>query len=348
MRLLSPLVALLICTGCHVRAPVPGVRLSGDTEGRAEGQVEAEADVRVRVRAEGRYRAPPPPPPEERPEPVPLEDAPVVEFFGVPLEGTQDVVFVLDRSGSMKQPARGRIAEIRGDRGSTPPEPGVESPGDDPPADDAPGEPSGGAPYDAAGEPSGAMPDDTPDDDPARATPDDAPAEPPAQPTEPPADDPTAASPDEPPDEPAATRETPRKIDVARDELIDALTRLPGGTRLNVVFFNDWLEAYAPELTPLGESAREDLIQFVERTEPSHSTALATAMRAAFVMDAKHVVILSDGLGNKGGGPDVILRDAREAMRGGVRIDAIGIGKNQDAGLLRALADESGGLYQAL
>jgi hypothetical protein len=35
-------------------------------------------------------------------------------------------------------------------------------------------------------------------------------------------------------------------------------------------------------------------------------------------------------------------------MRGGVRIDTIGLGKGQDAALLQALASESGGIYQPL
>ena len=85
----------------------------------------------------------------------------------------------------------------------------------------------------------------------------------------------------------------------------------------------------------------------MERT-PSGPTALATALRAAFVMNARRVVVLSDGLGNVGGDSRSILRDAREAMRGGVRIDAIGLGRDQDANLLRTLATESGGIYQPL
>jgi hypothetical protein len=78
------------------------------------------------------------------------------------------------------------------------------------------------------------------------------------------------------------------------------------------------------------------------------STALAPAMRTAFVMNARRVVLLSDGLGNVGGNADAVLRDAREAMHGGVRIDTIGLGRGQDDRLLSKLAGESGGLYQAL
>ena len=52
--------------------------------------------------------------------------------------------------------------------------------------------------------------------------------------------------------------------------------------------------------------------------------------------------------GTVGGNDQTLLRDAREAIRGGVRIDPIGLGRDQDRRLLRTLAGESGGLYQPL
>jgi hypothetical protein len=334
MRFLVPIVALLICTGCHVRAPVPaGVR--------AAGHADLRVDVRLRVRAEPRYQPPPPPP--VRPEPVPLEGAAVVEFFGVPLEGTQDVVFLLDRSGSMTDPAPGALALL-----SSPPpaptQPDPASPEGMPPAA-APEANAPAEPYDppshASAEPASHTGESMPRD-PAMDPPTDGPDEPDVTP-----DDPATEPPTDAPDDTAVAPEVPRKIDVARRELNEALAQLPAGTRLNVLFFNDWLETYAPGLFPMEEPRRDDLIRFVDGTEVRGATALATAMRAALLMGARHVVLLSDGRGNVGGGSEEILRDAREAMRAGVRIDTIGIGADQDRPLLRALADESGGLYQA-
>ena len=241
MRLPSLLLVLLACAGCHAgaRVTVP-VRVS------------VEADVRVEARAEARARA-------QAETTVELEGAPIVEFFGIPLEGSPEVVFVLDRSGSMNESVHGPAAQIA-----------------------TPAGPAG------------------------------------------------------------------RKIDVAQEELVAALEKLPEGTRVNVVFFNDQLEAYAPSMVPLEERDRERLVQFVRETTPERNTALAYAMRVAFLMNAGRVVLLSDGLGNVGGDADIILQDAREAMRGGVRIDTIGLGIDQDDDLLRALATESGGIYQRL
>jgi hypothetical protein len=146
----------------------------------------------------------------------------------------------------------------------------------------------------------------------------------------------------------AAVPRQPRKIDVAQAELVAALEQLPAGTRMNVLFFNRELEAFAPNMVPLDEPGRAGLIDFVKETVPTGSTALAPAMRTAFLMNARRIVLLSDGLGNVGGNAQAVLRDAREAMRGGVRIDTIGLGMGQNAELLQALSAESGGLYQPL
>jgi hypothetical protein len=237
MRPLSLVPVLLVCTACGVRVPLPpGLAVS------LGAKVKVHVDAKVEVA-------------------VPIQGAAVVEFFGVPLDGAQDVVFVLDRSGSMDEAAPGDLAQVA-----------------------------------VAGAPG----------------------------------------------------QVPRKIDVAHEELIDALQRLPAGTRINVIFFNDELDALGPAMFPLEDGNRDAMIAYIGSTVASGSTALAPAMRTAFLMSAQRIVLLSDGLGNVGGSSSSLLRDAREAIRGGVRIDTIGLGNGQDAKLLSALADESGGIYQRL
>src|SRR6476646_10518081 len=99
-------LAMLLLVACAVRLPRPGeIGISVKTSVRASAYVE-------------------PPPPA-----VALEGAPVVEFFGIPLDGAQDVVFVLDISGSMSEAARGRIAQVR----VVPPPPPVRPPPPGPP-----------------------------------------------------------------------------------------------------------------------------------------------------------------------------------------------------------------------
>lgn len=286
MRPWSLILLLLGCASCVVRVPQPrGVAVSVNAAIHANARIEVAQPLQ-------------PPPPPKPPEPaVELQGAPVVEFFGIPLEGAPDVVFVLDCSGSMDELAQGRIAQISSQGG----QPGQDAQSGQP-GQDAQSDPAG---QDVQGGQSS-----------------------PAEQSSPPA--------------------APRKIDVARNELVDALQRLPAGTHMNVIFFNRRVEAFAPGMIPLEESGREGLIGFVKEMTATGSTALVPAMRTAFLMNARRIVLLSDGLGNVGGDSRALLRDAREAMRGGVRIDTIGLGRTQDAELLQTLARESGGLYQAL
>jgi hypothetical protein len=137
----------------------------------------------------------------------------------------------------------------------------------------------------------------------------------------------------------------PTKLEVAQAELIDAIARLPAGTRMNILIFSNEVEGYAPSLVVIDEPIRADLIAFVREMRPDTATALQPAMRTGFLLNAPRIVLLSDGLGNIGGGPEDIMRDVHEAMRGGVRIDTIGLGRGQDAHLLARLAAETGGLY---
>lgn len=303
MRVRSILPLLVLAVACRVQVPRPG---------------DIGISVKVTTRVEARVQ----PAPETI---VAIQGAPVVEFFGIPLEGAQDVVFVLDVSGSMSERAQGRLAQIQVANDPPPAAPTTT------PASTAPPE----TPPDPQQAPETWQPPTSPD-------------QPPPPPDQPPPPDWQPQPPPDPQPPPPAAPPPPRKIDVAQVELVDALERLPAGTRMNVVFFNSGIEAFAATLVPLADPDRPGMITFVKSTIPAGSTALAPALRTAFLMNARRIVLLSDGLGNVGGSSEAVLRDAREAMRGGVRIDTIGLGYAQDRALLETLARESGGLYQGL
>ncbi|MBL8621218.1 MAG: VWA domain-containing protein [Myxococcales bacterium] len=306
------------------------IALRGAVHGNVAVVVPADVSVGVQVTAPT-----PPPPPPPPPEPVAIVGAPIVEFFGVPLEGAQDVVFVLDCSGSMLSPAQGRLATIAVPMATAlPPAP--------PPPPPAPPPLDPSAPAVIPGYPAGQQPPPPPPP-PVVSQPPPPPVI--SQPPPPPAA-PIDVAVTPPPAPPVAQATT--KFDIAQSELVDALRRLPDGTRINVIFFNSELEAVSPVLVTLQASDRDPLTSFVLDKQADGSTALTPAMRMAFLMNARRIVLLSDGLGNVGGSGGALLRDAREAVRGGVRIDTIGLGADQDRHLLHALAAESGGLYQAL
>ncbi len=320
-----PLVALSLLSACSVRVPrgIP-VHVSGKASIRAD----------VRVQAQGTARA--------DTVLVPLQGAPVTEFFGIPLADAQEVLFVLDISGSMAERAEGRLATIPPPPPATAAEPAPPGPADTnapppnapPPNAPPPNAPPPNAPPPNAPPPASSQPPGTP---PPMGYPS---GSPPPSTVAPPAQQTVASG--------GVAVTSPTKLEVAQAELIEALSRLPVGTRLNILVFSDEVDAYAPATVVIDETRRADLVGFVREMQAAGATALQPALRLAFLLNAPRIVLLSDGLGNVGLGPEEILRDTREAMKGGVRIDAIGIGKDHDAKLLTRLATETGGLYQPL
>jgi hypothetical protein len=111
-----------------------------------------------------------------------------------------------------------------------------------------------------------------------------------------------------------------------------------------IIFFDDELAAFAPQMLTLDPQTRASAIDFVARIKPGSSTAAVPALRLAYQAGAARVVLLSDGLANTGGSADTLIGEARIAMQRGVRFDTVGLGIDQDSALLTSLAAESGGM----
>lgn len=142
----------------------------------------------------------------------------------------------------------------------------------------------------------------------------------------------------------AKTKTLPSKMAAAKAELVQALERLPDGTRFMIIFFDSEIAAFLPHMATLDGNTRAAAIAFVRGIEPGGSTAAVPALRLAYGQGAARVILLSDGLANDGGGAGDLLAEARSAMHAGVRFDTVGLGIDQDARLLETLAGESGGL----
>ena len=207
----------------------------------------------------------------EAPTPVIRADVHVqISFFGIPLAGAQDVVFVLDRSGSMHGIAAGFAGEDVGMSKTQTAIVGI-----------------------------------------------------------------------------AGTLMGPKnlsKMEAAKAELVNTLQAMPDGTRFMIIFFDDDLSAFAPNMLTLEAGTRAAAINFVRNIKPGGSTAAVPALRLAYKAGAARVILLSDGLANTGGSADDLIAEARVEMQRGVRIDTVGLGIDQDSALLNTLAAESGGL----
>ena len=197
-----------------------------------------------------------------------------VSFFGVPLDGAQDVVFVLDRSGSMSGVSAGFSGQSVGmSKGA------------------AIATSLGGTLVNSvAGGP------------------------------------------------------LPSKLEAAKSELANTLRAMPDGTRFNIIWFDDRLKALSPHLVVLEPHTRAGVEAFIRGIDTGGSTAAVPALELAYSIGARRIVLLSDGLANTGGGGGELLSRARDEMARGVRFDTVGLGIDQDAGLLQTLARESGGV----
>ncbi len=197
-----------------------------------------------------------------------------VQFFGVPLDGAQDVVFVLDRSGSMSGVSAGFAGSQVGMSKTGALLAGL----------------GGSIANSAAGGP------------------------------------------------------LPTKLEAAKQELIGTLRSMPDGTRFNIIWFDDALQALSPRMMVLEPRTRAGVESFIMAITTGGSTAAVPALDLAYSIGAARIILLSDGLANTGGGGGALLSNARGEMRRGVRFDTIGLGIDQDASLLQTLAAESGGV----
>jgi von Willebrand factor type A domain len=197
-----------------------------------------------------------------------------VSFFGVPLDNAQDVVFVLDRSGSMSGVATGFSGQAVGMSRTQSLVAGL------------------GA-------------------DIANAV----------------AGDPLAS-----------------KLDAAKAELVRTIRAMPDGTRFNIIFFDDEINALSRSMMTLHPGTRAGVEAFISGIEPGGSTAAVPALELAYEIRAARIILLSDGLANTGGGADALLERARAQIGMGVRFDTVGIGLDQDLELMQKLAGESGGV----
>jgi hypothetical protein len=136
----------------------------------------------------------------------------------------------------------------------------------------------------------------------------------------------------------------PSKLEAAKQELLDTLDHMPDGTRFDVVFFDDDIAALSRSLMVLSPATRAHVAAFVRAIKPGGSTAAVPALDLAYSIGARRIVLLSDGLANNGGGRDDLMARARPQIARGVRFDTVGIGLDQDADLLQALAADSGGM----
>lgn len=139
----------------------------------------------------------------------------------------------------------------------------------------------------------------------------------------------------------------PTRIDVAKEQLINALEAYPLGNLFNVLFFSNGVASWQDTMVEMDEPMREDTIAYTEDRKAGGGTAVFTALERAFedpLVDT--IYIMTDGAPTAGAivNPARIREEvARWNSARHVQINSVAVG--QDSPLLRWLAEDSGGKY---
>jgi hypothetical protein len=149
------------------------------------------------------------------------------------------------------------------------------------------------------------------------------------------------------------------KIDVARRELIQAVTGLPEGASFNIVAFGTSTKPYSPKLVEATPEARKHAKFWIQNLELEGSTNMGGALIEAFesllpgtrAKDAEiadTIVVMTDGIPNCGpiGDAEDVLSEIRRRNRDhAVTIHCVYLGNEGNVKFLQSLAAENGGQF---
>ncbi len=137
------------------------------------------------------------------------------------------------------------------------------------------------------------------------------------------------------------------RLVLAKEALIQALTRFIRDTRFNIVFFHTRVRAWGKKLMWAVRANQEKAVRFVKSTLPTGPTNLYGALKAAFRdKDADTIYLLSDGSPTAGEviDPAAIAKEVLSWNRTRrIVIHTISLGTSSP--LLKRLAKETGGQY---
>jgi HEAT repeat protein len=138
------------------------------------------------------------------------------------------------------------------------------------------------------------------------------------------------------------------RLDVVKQEVEGALTRMKNGTSFNVVFFGSTVRRWREELTPMDDETRREAIAFVKEQGYLGGTAVYDALKAVFADPrVEHIYLLSDGqpYGGEIDDPKAIVEEVeRWNRKRGLRIHCISAGYVNK--MLVELAELTGGQFR--
>ena len=138
------------------------------------------------------------------------------------------------------------------------------------------------------------------------------------------------------------------RIEIAKDQLSRAVSRLPDGDLFNMIFFSGGVRPWNDAVTKMTKSSRAEALAFVARQKAAGATAVYDALERAFEDERVDTIfLLTDGSPSAGKIQDegrIAQAIARLNSVRMVQINCISVGRR--SALLRRLAEDSGGTYR--
>lgn len=146
----------------------------------------------------------------------------------------------------------------------------------------------------------------------------------------------------------ARTNTTPPtpKMDAARRDLLGALESLRPGTNFTIITFGEHAAEWPAGVRAAGPATISLAREYVATLNAAGGTPMAEALQLGFQSpNVRTLFVVTDGRPNSGGILQFVqrLQEARDGRR--VVINTVGIGKDQDGGLLCQLALDNEGIY---
>ncbi|HYC77979.1 MAG TPA: HEAT repeat domain-containing protein [Planctomycetota bacterium] len=153
-----------------------------------------------------------------------------------------------------------------------------------------------------------------------------------------------------------------KRIDVAKEELVNSIRSLPDDATFNIVFYNHEHSAWKTKPVKADKAGKAEAIKWAEAVTAVGATNIFDALELGFQLagrgtqDKRYQVVvdtvffMSDGQPNRGRlvEPAQILAEVlRMNSEQKLKIHAVGVGKDHAVDFMKSLAERTGGTYVA-
>jgi len=136
------------------------------------------------------------------------------------------------------------------------------------------------------------------------------------------------------------------KLGAAKRELIPTIRGLNEGQHFSIVTFGNSAESWYQQVTPATQATKNSAMLRVQQLSAEGGTSMLNALERAFqYRGATTIFLMTDGKPTDSSAARILQRVGELNRSGAVKVNTIGLGPDQDAAFLAALAQQNNGQY---